>query len=162
MDRPIGEAGHMAEGRRLRGAHLLLRSARRGDRGAAAHGLVTRAEARPHVVTVVVVTVRGVLDLLEGALATVAPDLHVEARHVARVEERLLVRDGRVDRVDTETTEGVGVRVRANGAWGFAATADVTKSGAEEALARALALAEALPATGEAPLAPLGAPAQGH
>lgn len=88
--------------------------------------------------------------------------VHVEARHVARTEERLLVRDGRVDRVDTETTEGIGVRVRANGAWGFAATADVSKRGAEEALARALALAEALPATGEAPLAPLGAPAQGH
>ena len=91
-----------------------------------------------------------------------AHGVHAEARHVARTEERVLVRDGRVDRVDTDTTEGIGVRVRAHGAWGFAATADVSKRGVEEALARALALAEALPAAGEAPLAPLGAPARGH
>jgi predicted Zn-dependent protease len=30
-------------------------------------------------------------------------------------------------------TEGIGVRVRANGAWGFAATADVSRQGAQEA-----------------------------
>ena len=103
------------------------------------------------------------LALLTDLVETVRPHgVHAEARHVARTQERLLVRDGRVDRVDTEATEGVGVRVRANGAWGFAATADVSKRGAEEALARALALAEALPTTGEAPLAPLGGPASGH
>jgi TldD protein len=98
-------------------------------------------------------------DLVGAALSH---GVHVEARHVARTEERLLVRDGRVDRVDAETTEGIGVRVRANGAWGFAATADVSKWGAEEALARAIALAEALPTTGDAPLAPPGGPARGH
>lgn len=103
------------------------------------------------------------LDLLTELMeAARLRGVHAEARHVARTEERLLVRDGRVDRVDTATTEGIGVRVRANGAWGFAATADVSQSGAEKALARALALAEALPTTGEAPLAPLGEPARGH
>jgi len=103
-----------------------------------------------------------VLDLLTDLLQAAPPGVHAEARHIARTEERLLVRDGRVDRVDTETTEGIGVRVRANGAWGFAATADVSERGAEEALARALALAEALPTTAEAQLAPLGGPASGH
>jgi hypothetical protein len=67
-----------------------------------------------------------------------------------------------VERVDTLTTEGIGVRVRANGAWGFAATPDVSRQGAQEALGRALALAQALPRTGDAPLAPLDAPACGH
>lgn len=53
----------------------------------------------------------------------------------------LLVRDGRVDPVGTETTKGVGVRARHERAVGFAATADVSVRGAEEALARLLALA---------------------
>jgi len=103
-----------------------------------------------------------VLDLLTDLIDGVPAGIHAEARRVARSEERLLVRDGRVDRVDTETTEGIGMRVRANGAWGFAATADVSRRGAEEALKGALALAEVLPRTGDAPLVPLGEPARGH
>jgi TldD protein len=106
---------------------------------------------------------RDVLDLLTDLVgAAQARGVHAEARHVARTQERLLVRDGRVDRVDSATTEGVGVRVRANGAWEFAATADVSRAGAEGALAGALALARALPSTGEASLAGLDAPARGH
>jgi hypothetical protein len=70
------------------------------------------------------------------------------------------VRDGRVERVDAHVTEGIGMRVRANGAWGFAATAEVSRQGAQEALGRALA--RALPRNGDAPLAPLDAPARGH
>jgi TldD protein len=103
-----------------------------------------------------------VLGLLTDLIHAASAGVHAEARHVARTEERLLVRDGRVDRVDTETTEGIGVRVRANGAWGFAATADVSKRGGEKALARALALAEALPRTDQAPLAALGASTCGY
>lgn len=102
------------------------------------------------------------LDLLTGLMEGAPAGVHVEARQLARREERTLVRNGRVDRVDAETAEGLGVRVRANGAWAFAATADVSRRGAEKALGRALELAEALPRTGDAPLAALGEPARGH
>jgi TldD protein len=71
---------------------------------------------------------------------------YAEARHVDRVDERLGVRDGRVEQAALDTSAGLGVRVRVGGAWGFAATRDATREGAERALARALAVAEAQPA----------------
>jgi len=69
------------------------------------------------------------LDLLTDVVEPAAErGAHVDARRVTRAEEALLVRDGRVD---ADVTEGIGVRVRANGAWGFAATADVSRQGAQ-------------------------------
>ncbi len=76
--------------------------------------------------------------------------------------ERIEVRGGRVERVDAGTSEGIGVRVRAGGAWGFAATTDVSRGGAQAALERALALARALPDVPAASLAGIDAPARGH
>lgn len=86
---------------------------------------------------------------------------YAEARHVRRVDERLGVRNGAVDEVGRTVSEGIGVRVRVGGAWGFAATRDVSKAGAEAALARAIAVASALPA---APAPPRldEPPARGH
>ncbi len=54
------------------------------------------------------------LDLLTEAVAA-APSrcTYAEARHVATDEEDLLVRNGRVDHVDSTAADGVGVRVRA-------------------------------------------------
>jgi TldD protein len=77
---------------------------------------------------------------------------YAEARHVAERREDLEVRNGAVDEATGETVEGIGVRVRVGGAWGFAATADVSPSGAEEALERALAFAAAQPAGADRPL----------
>ncbi len=52
-------------------------------------------------------------------------------------------------------SEGVGIRVRVRGAWGFAAVRGTDRADAEAALARALAIAEAQPAVPDAaPLAP--------
>ncbi len=94
----------------------------------------------------------------------VVPDrcAYAEARGVSRHTESVLVRDGRLERIDDERSEGVGVRVRSGSAWGFAATRELTRGGLREALARAVAIAEAQPDSGAAPLAPLEAPAQGH
>ncbi len=87
-----------------------------------------------------------VLDLLTGALAS-APGRcsYAEARHVATDSESVLVRNGRVAQVDDETAAGIGVRVRVGGGWGFAATREETAAGLEDALARALAIAESQP-----------------
>jgi TldD protein len=104
----------------------------------------------------------GVLDLLTEAIS-VAPARcsYAEARHVATDSERLLVRNGRVARADSAGSAGVGVRVRAGGGWGFAATRDESAAGVRNALARALAIAESQPAAPAGRLAPVPA-ARGH
>ncbi|HEY7618463.1 MAG TPA: TldD/PmbA family protein [Solirubrobacteraceae bacterium] len=86
---------------------------------------------------------------------------YAEARHIEARSEAIAVLSGNVDAIDSSASEGIGVRVRVGGGWGFAATRDVTRAGAEAALARALAIAEAQPAGPATPLAPV-APARGH
>jgi TldD protein len=86
---------------------------------------------------------------------------YAEARHVATDDEELLVRNGRVDSIDSTAADGVGVRVRAGGGWGFAATREATRAGVEQALRRALAIAESQPAAPAGPLAAVP-PARGH
>ncbi|MCA1683196.1 MAG: TldD/PmbA family protein, partial [Actinobacteria bacterium] len=51
---------------------------------------------------------------------------YVETRHVATETEGLLVRNGRVARIETDAIAGVGVRVRVGGGWGFAASREET------------------------------------
>jgi TldD protein len=102
------------------------------------------------------------LDLLTEVLASApARCSYAEARHVSTDEEDLLVRNGRVDHADSTSADGVGVRVRAGGGWGFAATREATRAGVQHALARALAIAESQPAAPAGPLVPV-APAHGH
>jgi TldD protein len=105
-----------------------------------------------------VVTLDLLTELMDAAQGRCA---YAEARHVEARSEAIAVLSGQVDAIDSSTSEGVGVRVRVGGGWGFAATRDVTRAGAEAALARALAIAEAQPAAAATPLAPV-APARGH
>jgi TldD protein len=86
---------------------------------------------------------------------------YAEARHVDARSEAIAVLSGQIDRLDSSVSEGIGVRVRVGGGWGFAATRDVTRAGAQAALQRALAVAEAQPAGPATPLAPVE-PARGH
>ena len=102
------------------------------------------------------------LDVLTEVLGAVpARCTYAEARRVATDEEDLLVRNGRVEHVESTSADGVGVRVRARGGWGFAATGQTTRSGVERALARALAIADSQPSAPAGPLAAV-APALGH
>jgi TldD protein len=104
----------------------------------------------------------GVLHLLTEALAR-APKrcAYADARHVATDTEALLVRNGRVGQIESDAVAGVGVRVRVGGGWGFAATREETAAGVDDALARALAIAESQPAAPAGRLAPTVA-ASGH
>src|SRR4051794_417191 len=70
---------------------------------------------------------------------------HAEARFVEERSELVAVRNGRVERIDTHESAGIGVRARVAGAWGFAATDEVSPQGARRALARAIAVAAAQP-----------------
>jgi TldD protein len=87
---------------------------------------------------------------------------YADVRHVRSLAEGVSMRNGRVDLVRRHEEEGFGVRVRIRGAWGFAAARGNTREAAEDALARAIEVAEAQPrGIGEAaPLAPED-PAQG-
>ena len=91
-------------------------------------------------------------DLIDSARARAG---YADARFVRSRVEQLSTRNGRLDRLDREESEGIGVRVRVGGAWGFAATRGTDRAAAEDALERALLIAEAQPAVpGAAPLAP--------
>jgi TldD protein len=47
---------------------------------------------------------------------------YADARYVERESETVAVKDGQIEGVDRDADRGVGVRVIANGAWGFAAS----------------------------------------
>ena len=79
---------------------------------------------------------------------------YADARHVRSRSESIATRNGELDEVKRHESEGVGVRVRRGGGWGFAATREMTPSGLEAALMRALEIAEAQPAAPATPLAP--------
>src|SRR3954468_19738922 len=79
---------------------------------------------------------------------------YADARFVRQRSEFVATRNGEVDELHRDEDEGIGVRVRVGGAWGFAATRDASKAGAEAALERALAIARAQPSVEATPLAP--------
>jgi TldD protein len=87
--------------------------------------------------------VRDLLEDLMGAAATRAE--YADARFVRTQSERLSTRNGAIDRVDSDDSEGIGVRVRVGGSWGFAAARGTDRAAAEGALERALAVAAAQP-----------------
>jgi TldD protein len=70
---------------------------------------------------------------------------YADVRFMRQRSEFIATRNGEVDELHRDEDEGIGVRVRVGGAWGFAATRDTSKRGAEAALARALAIARAQP-----------------
>jgi TldD protein len=96
--------------------------------------------------------VRELLQDLMDAAATRAD--YADARFVRTRSERLATRNGAVERVESDDSEGIGVRVRVGGAWGFAAVRGAERAGAEAALERALAIAAAQPRAPGPPLAP--------
>jgi TldD protein len=106
--------------------------------------------------------VSAVLELLTELMATAEGRCtYAEARHVDVRSEWIAVLSGRIDGLSSTGSEGIGVRVRVGGGWGFAATREVTRAGAEAALAHALVIAESQPSAPSTPLAPV-APARGH
>jgi TldD protein len=86
-------------------------------------------------------------ELMDSAQARAG---YADARFVRSRVERLSTRNGRIDQLDSDESEGIGIRVRARGAWGFAAVRGTARADAETALARALAIAEAQPAVPDA------------
>jgi TldD protein len=89
--------------------------------------------------------------------ATSAGAEYADARAVMRRAQFIATKNGRVEQLTDVETEGVGVRVLANGAWGFACDRRLTTEGANDAARRAADFAKATGGRGRRPLAPLAA-----
>ena len=97
---------------------------------------------------------RPMKDLLADLMDTASRRAgYADARHIRSTSERISTRNGAVDRLERVEEEGVGVRVRVAGAWGFAAAGGADRAALEGALGRALAVAEAQPRAPAAALA---------
>ncbi len=68
---------------------------------------------------------------------------YAEARIVDERQRALATRNGKIGTASDAESLGIGIRVLADGAWGFAATEDLTRAGVETAAARALEIARA-------------------
>ncbi len=68
---------------------------------------------------------------------------YADARFVLLRDQWLATEDDRVSRISDSESMGIGVRVLAHGAWGFAATSDLRRDAVARAAAEALRIAEA-------------------
>jgi TldD protein len=68
---------------------------------------------------------------------------YADARVEQRERESVQVKNGRVEGVEHGDDLGIGIRVIADGAWGFAATSDLTAAGVAEAARTAVRIARA-------------------
>ena len=68
---------------------------------------------------------------------------YADARIMVSEHESVQVKNGHVEGVLRSTDQGIGVRVLVDGAWGFAATADLTADGVMRAAREAVRLARA-------------------
>ena len=93
-------------------------------------------------------------EALDAAVAAGAS--YADARAVTRRDQLVATRNGAVLSVTDQESEGIGVRVLIDGAWGFACDLRLTEAGAREAARRACAFARAA-GSGERALAPLDA-----
>src|SRR5688572_32680396 len=84
-------------------------------------------------------------DLIKRALAAAkkAGATYADVRIVRMRNEQVHTREDRIDSVSSSEDYGVGVRVIAGGAWGFAATPNVLAPDAERLATQAVAIARA-------------------
>ncbi len=84
-------------------------------------------------------------DLARLALDTAAQRgaSYADVRAIEFDREDIQVKNGEVGGLDIGDSAGLGVRVLVGGAWGFAATDDLTKEGAERCAAEAVAIGRA-------------------
>lgn len=93
-------------------------------------------------------------DIVAAALdaAETAGASYADARVVAERSESVNVRTGRVEGVASSETLGLGIRVIADSAWGFAATSDLSPDAILACASEAVALARAAARTQSAPV----------
>lgn len=94
-------------------------------------------------------------ELIAAALdaATLSGATYADARIVETRHERLSVRTGHVEGIESGESLGIGIRTIAEGAWGFAATSDLSAAGIIAAARQAVALSRAAAVTLRTPVA---------
>ncbi len=80
---------------------------------------------------------------------------YADARGVFRRSQSVSTKNGRVEAVSDVESEGIGVRVLVDGAWGFACDRRLDEAGARDAAVRACAFARAAGDHGNRALAPV-------
>jgi TldD protein len=90
---------------------------------------------------------------VEAALAAGAQ--YADARVVLRRAQHVSTKNGRVESIVDTESEGIGVRVLVDGAWGFACDRRLSRAGVEQAVRRASEFARAAPGGHDRRLAPL-------
>ena len=80
---------------------------------------------------------------------------YADARAIVRRSQLVSTKNRRVDQLDDVETQGIGVRVLVDGAWGFACEPSLDSEAARSAAGRATAFAEAAPGKHERALAPV-------
>jgi TldD protein len=98
-----------------------------------------------------------VRDLCTTAIdaATGAGAEYADARVVVKRNQLVATKNGRVDRMTDAESEGIGVRVLVNGAWGFACDRRLSAEGARNAAVRACTFARAAAGKHTRALAPV-------
>src|SRR5271170_7621715 len=76
-------------------------------------------------------------------VATMHGASYADARMVAQRSRALTTKNGKVGSASDAESVGFGVRVIADGAWGFAASDDLSRSAVEATAARAVEIARA-------------------
>jgi TldD protein len=82
---------------------------------------------------------------------------YADARAVALRRQYVITKNGQVDDLSDSESEGIGVRVLVNGAWGFAGEGRLDEAAARDAALRAVDFARAAPGRHETALAPVEA-----
>ncbi len=85
-------------------------------------------------------------------VATAAGASYADARWVSRQHQRVETKNGAVEGLTASVDRGLGVRVIAEGAWGFAATAQLTPEAVRETAALAVRIARASATTAQKPV----------
>ncbi|HEX6491658.1 MAG TPA: TldD/PmbA family protein [Gaiellaceae bacterium] len=94
-------------------------------------------------------------EAVSAALASGAA--YADARTIVRRAQLVTTKNRRVDRVDDVESEGIGVRVLVEGAWGFACDRRLEAEGARGSARRAVEFARAAPGDHSRDLAPVEA-----
>src|SRR6476661_11182587 len=84
-------------------------------------------------------------DLTDRALDTASARgaSYADVRSVRRLEESISIKTGRVEGVASGESEGFGVRVLVDGAWGFASSRSIDKAEIDRVAAEAVRIAKA-------------------
>jgi TldD protein len=84
-------------------------------------------------------------DIIERALnlAQLRQVQYADVRLVNNLTETMVVKDGTVDAINYSESIGIGVRALANGAWGFASSADLSNQEVERITDLAISIAQA-------------------